>query len=145
MTSKGNIYAYAREQAFRSYSDRLSGSPEGLVLVIFTTPPTDVAKDALEKSFEAIGFGQQACAFADLSGLAPGDAFDVVEGVDPIALVAADEAAAALYAQAVRKPFPMLRPVRVFGREARAFAKLNAMFETDADKQAVWRLLKTMR
>ena len=64
--------------------------------------------------------------------------------LDPLVLVACDAKAAGLYSQAVRQEFPTMRRMRLFGREARAFTRLNTMLEQEADRQAVWHLLKTM-
>jgi len=144
MTTNSNIYAFARIAAMREFSERVEGNPSGIVLVVYTEPLGEAAKNALEKSFDAIGFGKAACTFADVRDLPPDDVFTLVESLDPLALVAADGTAAQACADAARQPFPLQRKARFFGREARAFNHLNAMFETDADKQAVWHLLKTM-
>ena len=144
MASDTNIYAYERNHTFEHYADRLEGNRDGLILVVFTEAPSDAARNALSKSFAAIGFGHDACTFALLEGLLPDEVFTLVEGVDPVALVACDAKAAGLYGQAVRQEFPVMQRTRVFGREARAFPRLNAMLETEADRQAVWHLLKTM-
>ena len=145
MAQEGNIYAQARNHVLQEHASRMRGSTSGLVLVVFTEPLTDVAENALEKSFEAIGFGTECTTYADLTGLSPEEAFALVEGVDPLALVATDETAAQLCAQAVRQPFPPSCKLRLFGREARAFANLNGMFGSEAGKQTVWHLLKSLR
>ena len=145
MVAKGNIYAYAREQVMAQHAKRIEGSSEGLALVVFSEPLSDAARNALDKSFAAIGYDSDACTFADIGGLSADDVFDVVEGIDPLVLVATDAGAAKLYSQAVRQDFPPMRTVRVFGREARAFPKLNDMLETERDKQSVWHLLKSLK
>ena len=144
MAANANIYGYGRAHAFERYADRLEGNRDGIALVIFTEKPNDAAKNALEKSFAAIGFDAGACTFAYIDDLAPAEVFALVEGIDPLALVACDAKAAELYGQAVRQEFPPMRRMRLFGREARAFTQLNAMLEQEADRQAVWHLLKTM-
>ena len=144
MDSPDNIYAYARNHVRSTYAERFSGGNSALALVIFTERLSETAKNALEKSFAAIGFEADERAYVDVSGLSAEEAFDVVEGADPVALVAADETAANLYAQAVRQAFPPMRRVRVFGREARAFPHINALMQEEADKQAVWHLLKSL-
>lgn len=144
MTSEENIYAYARSRVLREHADRIAGSPDGLVLAVCTAPPSPAAENALDKSFERLGFGAGACCTANLAGLSADEAFDLVEGIDPVALVVTDEATAALCAEAVGEPLPLERELRFFGRETRAFRDLNAMFGTERDRQLVWRLLKSM-
>jgi len=144
MNEPDNIYAHARNRIFAEQPERVSGGNTALALVIFSEQLSDAAKNALEKSLAAIGYESDERAYACVEGLSPEEAFDIVEGIDPLVLVAADETAATLYAQAVRQAFPMMRQVRVFGREARAFPHLNAMVDEQADKQAVWHLLKTL-
>ena len=144
MAASANIYAYGRAHAFERYADRLEGNRDGIALAIYTEQLNDAAKNALEKSFAAIGFDAGACTFAHIDNLAPDEVFALVEGIDPLALVACDAKAAELYGQAVRQEFPPMRRMRLFGREARAFTRLNTMLEQEADRQAVWHLLKTM-
>ena len=144
MATETNMYGYARARVFEELADRIAGNRSGIILAVFTEEPSDAAKNALEKSFAAIGFGAGAVTYAQLSGLNSDETFSLVEGIDPLALVACDESAATLCSQAVRQAFPLMQPVRLFGREARAFRRINAMFETEADRQALWHLLKTM-
>ena len=144
MAANANIYGYGRAHTFEQYADRLEGNRDGIALAIFTEQPNDAAKNALEKSFAAIGLDAGACTYAQIDNLKPDEIFALVEGIDPLALVACDAKAAGLYGQAVRQEFPTMQRMRIFGREARAFAQLNAMLEQEADRQAVWHLLKTM-
>ena len=138
-----DIYSVGRRATLERFAQRLEGSPSGLVLAVFTEPLDARARDALQKSFAALGYGSAACTFADAAGLDAREAFSLIEGLDPLCLVATDEAAAALCAQAARATFPFWLQTRLFGREARAFPRLNALLETEQDRQAVWRSLKT--
>ena len=144
MKPSGDIYAFSRESILEEHAGRLEGNREGLVLVVFTEPLNDAATNALQKSFNALGYGNDANLYANIDGLSRDAVFDLVEGIDPLALVACDAKAVDLCSQAVRQPFPPMQKTRLFGREARAFAHLNTMFETEMDKQAVWHQLKSM-
>ena len=144
MARNGNIYAYARANQMDVHADRISGAEDGLVLIVFTEEPADEARNALEKSFDAIGYDARACAYANLDELEPGAAFELVEGIDPLVLVACDAQAAELCARAARQPFPELQPMRLFGRDARAFTHLNGMLSTETDRQRVWHALKSL-
>lgn len=144
MQGSGNIYAQARRSVVAKHEGRLTGNPEGLVLIVFTETLEDAAQNALVKSFDAIGLSAQSCLYAQVEGLSPQELFELLEGIDPLALIACDEQAALVCAQAARQPFPLMRKVRLFGREARAFTRLNGMFALESDRQTVWRLLKSL-
>ena len=144
MATKGDIYAFGREQAFARFAQRVTGPGDGLVVVVYTEPLDDAATNALQKSFSALGYGTRPCTFADVGGLDPQEAFSLVEGIDPLCLVASDAAAARLCARAVRADFPLMQPVRLFGRDARGFPSLNGQLETERDRQLVWHVLKSL-
>lgn len=144
MAAQGNIYSANREEAFARFGERLAGSEAGLVLIAFTQELAPEAREALDKSFAALGFGREACTYAKLEGLEPQDVFALVEGIDPLCLVAADAQAATLCSQAVRQDFPLKRALRLFGREARGFASINDMMAKPEDKQLLWHLLKSL-
>jgi hypothetical protein len=147
MESKANTsegFARARVQA--AFSPVLSGSSEGLFVVVYDTPCSKTARRALVKSAEALGYGSDGITFVQ-TGAAALDAaglLTVIEGLDPLCLVAADTPSARWCAQAYHVDFPANPRVRIFGREARAFDDLDAMIASDAGKQQVWALLKTL-
>lgn len=126
------------------HAKRIAGNAEGLVLAIHSLALSPAAKNALDRSFEALGYGASPCCYASLEGLGSDEVFDIVEGIDPIALVATDAGAAALYARAVSEEFPLGAAARVFGHAACAFQNLNDMLSTPEDKQMAWHLLKSL-
>ena len=124
-------------------------------LALSAAPLPDVARSALEKSLAAFGFGDDACLFATLAPHNPaaegGDIrldaqalFLLVEGIDPLYVIATDEESAAALAAAYRTEFPLDAPIRAFGRPAAAFANLSALLQTDAGKQKAWQVLKSL-
>ena len=136
-------YSSARLRVMKAHADRIEGNAEGLVLVICAAALSADAKNALEKSFAALGYGPAACSYANVEGMEAADMFDIVEGIDPVALVAADSSAATLYGTAVAEEFPIGVATRVFGHTACAFQQLNDQLSTPGDKQLVWHLLKS--
>lgn len=144
MTTPKNIYAIGRGKALARFSDRISGNDAGLVLVVFCEPLGQPAHDALQKSFAALGYGSDACTFARISDLDPRETFALVEGIDPLCLVASDEEAATLCGLAARQAFPLMRATRLLGRDARAFNRLNDQLGTSRDRQVTWHLLKSL-
>lgn len=145
MAANGDIYAQGREEAFARFGERLEGNRSGLVLVACTQPVSDAAREALRKSFAALDYSRDACTYARMEGLDANDAFALVEGIDPLCLIAADAQAAQICAQAARQDFPLMQPLRLFGRNARAFENINALLETEQSRQALWHLLKSLK
>lgn len=68
----------------------------------------------------------------------------LVEGLDPVALVAADSVAAAQLAEAYRQPVFCDAPSRVACRTVVSFANFPALMETPETKQKAWALLKEL-
>lgn len=68
----------------------------------------------------------------------------IVEGLDPVALVVADAAAAALLAEAYRQPVFCDHPNRLSARSVAAFSNFAALLETPEGKQRAWSLLKEL-
>lgn len=68
----------------------------------------------------------------------------VVEGLDPVALVVADAAAAALLAEAYRQPVFCDHPNRLSARSVAAFTNFAALLEIPEGKQRAWSLLKEL-
>ena len=118
--------------------------------------PSTVAHNAIEKSLEAFGYGSNACTFVSLmpidaqreGGDIPLDAqalFLLIEGLDPLHIIACDTAATTALAQAYRTHYNTDAPIRVFGRSSAAFSDLDALLQTPAGKQTAWRVLKSFQ
>ena len=155
MVAKSSYGAAAQEisELFADYLDGDAGRP---ALVLGAHAPTDAVRNALEKSLEAFGFGSHACTFAALvpfdEAAEGGDIaldaqalFLLVEGIDPLFVVAVDESAAVALGHAFRASYPPDAPIRVFGRSGAAFSNLNALLQTERGKQKAWRILKTLQ
>ena len=132
-----------------------AGAAPRPALALSAEPLPAVARNAIEKSLAAFGFGDDACLFATLVPRDPtvegGDIrldaqalFLLVEGLDPLYVIAADADSAAALAAAYRTEFPLDAPIRAFGRPAAAFADLGALLQTDAGKQKAWQVLKSL-
>lgn len=76
--------------------------------------------------------------------LGANDVLSIVEGLDPLAVVAADTASAALLARAYRTSVQPDDATRVLGRPCIAFSQLESMMESSSGKQKAWALLKKL-
>ena len=70
--------------------------------------------------------------------------FLLVEGLDPLCLIATDSTAAAALGRAYRCEVPLGKPGRAFGRSVVAFRDFDAMLDDGQDKQIAWALLKKL-
>ena len=68
----------------------------------------------------------------------------LVEGLDPLCLIATDSTAAAALGRAYRCEVPLGKPGRAFGRSVVAFRDFDAMLDDGQDKQIAWALLKKL-
>lgn len=73
------------------------------------------------------------------------DVFAIVEGIDPIALVALDAASCRMLADAYRCDVPQDAHCRIFGRDAAAFRDFTAMLTDEDAKQRAWAILKRLQ
>ena len=88
------------DETWELFGQYMSGAHAGLCCVISSESLSEAAEKALDSSLAALGYGHDACTF-----VAPGDLdqqalFVLIEGLDPICIVAADGKSAALLGQA---------------------------------------------
>lgn len=152
---QSNIFNASTEEFRALFDDYLKGNAACPVLVVSERPLSPIAHDALAKSFDSFGYGAHACLYATLTlesdgadaVSAPLDSqalFLMIEGLDPVCVVCADETAARALSQTYRSAFDLDSACRVFGRPGVAFRDFEGMLETDAGKQAAWHLLKSL-
>ena len=155
MAIKTSYGATEREMS-ELFSDYLQGDSSRPALVIGQRLPSSNVRNALEKSMESFGFEPETCTYASIrpitdSGEDNDAALDhqalflLIEGLDPLYVIAVDSFATNLLSQAYRTQLAEDAPIRVFGRPSAAFSNLEAMLETPDGKQSAWRVLKSLR
>ena len=148
-SANSNIFEATANDTLELYGDFVEGDGRKLVLVVSGGPKGlgTKAKEALANSMEKLGYGREACAFATLTlpggaKLGARDALTLVEGLDPLLVVAADAHAIGVLAQAYRTPLAPGEVARLLGRPCIAFASFEDMLESPAEKQQAWALMK---
>ena len=137
------------------FADFVDGNEGKAALAVGSKPLGQAPRLAIGKTLESFGYGRDACTFAALGAKDPdvegGDAkldpqslFLLVEALDPLLFIVADEACAHVVAQAYRTGFNPDEPTRIFGRPTVVFADFEALLETDEGKQKAWSLLKSL-
>ncbi len=139
-----NKYEVAVDETWDLFADHLIGARAGLVLCVGAEELGDKARGALESSAKALGYGEGSCTFAAVEGLEEHALFVLVEGIDPVCVVATDGKGSALLGQAYRLSVPAGKPSRLLGRTCVAFLDFEEMLESDDDKQIAWALLKKL-
>lgn len=145
------MYGASAAEIWEIFGDHVEGNPAALALALSSAPLGDIARNALEKSFESFGYGAMPCAFATLAprvgdgpSLDPQALFMLVEGLDPVCVVCTDAEAVHAVESAYRTTCPLDAPARVFGRSAATFRNLDTLLETPEGKQKAWSVLKTL-
>ena len=149
-------YGAAEREIGELFADYLEGGGKNPAVALGARPLSPEARNAIDKSLEAFGYPQRACTYASLTPVddtAEGsdlalDAhalFLLVEGLDPLFVIAADSASVAALGQAYRTSFPLDAPIRVFGRPSAAFSNLDTLLETPQGKQKAWRIMKSLQ
>lgn len=146
-STKGNIYNASERTVRELYADYVSGPASTLVCALSNHPLGAAAREAVEKSMAALGYGS-AVTFATLSvddiALSVQDLFVLVEGIDPIAVIATDEMSAHALSKAHRGEIRPDAAGRLFGRDVVAFRNLEGMLDTPDKKQRAWQLFKKL-
>lgn len=141
------MYEVAAQEARDLFGAFLNGHDLPLVCVASGAALGGQARTALANSARQLGYGD-ACAFITLScddgQLDAGALFALIEGLDPLCLVAADSDAARLLSEAYRCPVPEGELSCPFGRPTVAFRSFEAMLGSQRDKQIAWALLKKL-
>ena len=126
-----------------------------VALMISERSASAAVRDAFEKTLSALGLGEDSGSYVTVfpkslqveGGDIPLDAqmlFLLVEGLDPLCIVATDRCSSQLLAEAYRSPVFPDASARVFGRPAAVFDDLDALLQTPAGKQKAWSLFKTL-
>ena len=150
------------------YNNYLSNYVEGSVCIISSSALSNVAFTALEKAVSTLRINTNAVVFVNLypdfpdtedaedaedvcndvqaktGELSAADLFELVEGVDPMCVVATDKAAVQAMANAYRHPINLDRMNRVFGRNVAAFTSFDEMLMSKAQKFEAWSILKKL-
>ena len=140
----GNKYEVALDETWDLFGSFMSGAKAGAVCVLSAQRLSNAAHDAIKSSAKALGYGTDACAFVTTEGLEEQALFVLIEGLDPLCLVASDGKTAALLGQAYRCSVPTGDACRLLGRTTVAFLDFESLLETPRDKQIAWALLKKL-
>ncbi len=156
-STKSNMYSVARDTVlveYAAYVQPVTTPCSFLFCVVCARTPSSAVIEALSSSAQALGYQKAACFFVSTlrdsaERLGPPDLFRLIEGIDPLVLIAADKEAAEELGQAYRDAqgphlFERDKYQRILGRDAVVFSSFEALLEKPEDKQKAWSLLKKL-
>lgn len=144
-SANSNMFEVAAEGVLAVYGAVLEATGAETVLAVSSAPLADAARKALVASMEALGYGRDGLGLVTTEGaLGSADLLTIVEGLDPLCLVATDADAATLLAQAYRRDVAPDDACRLMGRTVVAFRDLASLMDSPDDKQRAWALLKKL-
>ena len=152
-STNGNIYETTLRETWDLFAAHLGGARASTVCVVSFHELSPSERNALESSAAMLGYGRNGCTYLTLSPetadaqAAPLDAsalFLLIEGLDPLVLIATHQSAVEALGEAYRQRIAPNTVKRLFGREVVAFASFESMLETKEDKQTAWSLLKML-
>ena len=149
------MYSASADEIWELFGDYVEGNPDAAAAALSARPLSSAARNALEKSLAAFGYGEGALAYATLNprGSEAGEAdgtldphaqFLLIEGLDPICLIACDEQAISSLEATYRVACKRNASSRVFGRPCVLLSDIDRMLESDQGKQRLWALMKTL-
>ena len=140
----GNKYEVALDETWDLFGSFMSGARAGSICVLGSQALSPEARNAVESSAKALGYGQDACTYVVTDELEERALFVLLEGLDPLCLVVTDGKTAALLGQAYHRSVPTGDACRLLGRTTIAFMDFESLLATPKDKQIAWALLKKL-
>ena len=144
-----NSYAINAAETIEAYATFLQATPDDVIVALSFSPLTEAARFALERSATALGFGEGRIAYGTIVGatgstLEPNDLWLIIEGIDPLGVVIADEGARGLFEVAYRCTLSDEESTTVAGRHVVSFADTEALLANPEGKQRLWHGLKAL-
>lgn len=153
MAHTSSLYDAPRKAVWETYAPYVEGAYDALLCVCFSNPLTDIARNALEKSAQALGYQDDQVAFISLISRNEADAGShnlqgmdlkmIIEAADPLCIVATDNEAARALAQAYHALLHFEIKDYLLGRPCCCFQDFNQAVSNTSSKQKTWRLLKS--
>lgn len=148
-----NMYEVNATDVLEAYGEFIDGSPRAVVLAISRRPLPPRAADALRASCASFGYDAEAIAWLTLEStdaafkdmlLGAPETMNIVEGLDPLIMVAADEDSVEALRTAYHRDIPLNAATRLLGRPLAAFRDFPAMLKDERTKQEAWSSLKQL-
>lgn len=159
ISANSNIYEVTTENVLDAYApfvefgaSSAGGSERKIGRLLAVTLSNErlsaTAREAVEKSLQALGYGAGCCAFATMAAegaeLGGSELLSLTEGLDPLLLIICDARCAEALTKAYHAQVEPGSAGRLLGRPYVAFADFESFMETPEGKQKAWALLKRL-
>ena len=147
------MYEVNATDVLEAYGEFVDGTPKAIAMVLSARPLPPRAADALRASFASFGYEDEAIAWVTLENTDPAfrgavlgapETMNIIEGLDPLMLIATDEQSTETLQAAYHRPIALDTPSRLLGRPLAAFRDFSAMIEQEKTKQSAWSSLKQL-
>lgn len=148
-----NMYEVNAADVLEAYGEFIDGTPQAVILVLSARPLPPRAVDALRASFASFGYSEESCAWVTLENTDPAfrgvtlgapETMNVVEGLDPLIIVAADTQSTETLRLAYHADIPLDAASRLLGRPIAAFRDFAGMLGNEKTKHEAWSSLKQL-
>lgn len=139
----GNKYEISINKTWDKFAEHLSGARDGLFCVLSEAELSEGVHNALLSTAKSLGY-EQSVTFLTLKNPDSNKAFELVEGLDPLCIVASNAQSAKTLAAAYRTEANLNAVCRLFGRTCVLFENFESMLNTADSKQRAWALLKQL-
>lgn len=145
--ANSNIYEVNALSVLEAFAGYVEGDPEDLLMVIATESQSNEVRSALSNTAARLNYGQF-ITWVNINGddvsLGPQELMTVVEGIDPLAIVALDAASITLLEETYRCALVPDAYSHVFGRRVVTFTNFATLLTNEDDKRRAWGLLKKL-
>lgn len=150
-----NIYTYNAANVLTTYAPFVKGNENCMLAAIGSHGVNDAVRNAMTASAQKLEYGTDCIAWIDIhafgddeehseEALGAHDLHMLLEGIDPVAIIALDEDGARLIADAYASTLHLDAANRVHGRTVVAFSDFASMLNSETSKQRAWNLLKQL-
>lgn len=147
-----NIYDYNARQILDRFQDHVIGDPNSTVLVISTNDVNDLVEKAIDNSVRRLGLEDGPSTWVKLAGngkdaseIDPEDLLTIIEGMDPVVLIALDAKSSDALSRTYRQELKLDDMNSIRGRRSAIFKDFPKMLEDDSQKQIAWAVLKRLK
>lgn len=149
ITNNGNMYEGILKNTWELFGAYLHGAPEGLICVVSNHTLETKSQSALNQALASRGYGEAPCTFISLEQppeptLDDQAIFLLLEGLDPLFIIAADFTSTQALNSAYRTHIATDSSCQLFGRPCVAFTSFADMLAGNKTKQKAWSLLKSL-
>ena len=149
MQSKStSLYDVPRETLWVKYSPYLQGDSSSMLCIVTRATLSSDARSALLSSIQRLGYGLAYCIITlepeNHSPLEGKELLEVIETLDPLALICCQNESAIVLANAYRTGIPLDAPGKLLGRPICAFSDFDKMLQRADTKQKAWQLIKSL-